>query len=193
MPLPAPMRLFLAVPLPADVQASIRQSTATLRKSAPSIHWIRAEGLHVTVKFLGERPDAEVSAIVAATRDVVTTTAPLDLVIGGGGAFPNFHAPRVVWLGMRNAHPLVFLAGAIDACLAPLGIAPERRPFHPHVTVGRVRAPLPRDEGARLAGALWAQGGQWPLRVTHLELMHSTRSAEGSAYVPVGTMNLEGA
>ncbi|MFN8572253.1 MAG: RNA 2',3'-cyclic phosphodiesterase [Gemmatimonadaceae bacterium] len=142
------MRLFIAINLTAEVQQAIDAVVAPIRDQAPSIRWVSVERLHVTLKFLGEQEAATVPALHAAL-DGVARTAPLGACrFTGFGVFPNFRAPRVVWIGVQ-APGLVEFAGALDAALAPIGIAPEARRFAPHLTVGRVNqavSPRERDD-----------------------------------------------
>lgn len=91
---------------------------------------------------------------------------------------------------MANASPLATLAARTDAALAPLGIPAERRPFRPHLTLGRVKRALSPDEGAALAAEMRALVGRWPLHVAQLELMRSEVAPGGPRYASLGTISL---
>ncbi|MCC6929216.1 MAG: RNA 2',3'-cyclic phosphodiesterase [Gemmatimonadaceae bacterium] len=132
------MRLFVAVTLPDDVRESIARATAELRSAAPRVRWVRPEVLHLTVKFLGERPHGDERRIGDALRPSLAQASGCDATIRGAGAFPNFRRPRVVWLGMHPLAPLAAIARHVDDSLLALGIARESRPFRAHVTLGRV-------------------------------------------------------
>ena len=100
--------------------------------------WVRVDGLHLTLRFLGptldERQPALAGAIVGTARGV----APFRIVLSGGGAFPDMRRPRVLWIGIgEGAAQLGDLARRLDAQLAPLGWPPEGRPFAPHLTLAR--------------------------------------------------------
>ena len=112
--------------------------------------WVRVDGLHLTVRFLGATPDvrqpALAAAIVAATRGV----APFRVVLSGGGAFPNPNRPRVLWIGIDEGAPqLAELARRLDDLLQPLGWPRESRPFAAHLTLARTDGVPGADERAR--------------------------------------------
>ena len=184
------MRLFLAVNLPDDVRDGVASATQRARATHPGVAWVQPSLLHLTVKFIGERNAELVPRVVDAARAAAAAVAPFESALAGGGAFPNFRAPRVVWIGMANASPLVALAARLDAALVPLGIPAERRPFRPHLTLGRVRRALSPDEGEGLAREMRALAGRWPLPITHVDLMRSELSSAGPRYTSVATFAL---
>src|SRR5690606_8650349 len=135
----ARVRLFFAVKLPADEQEQLHDATARLRATDLPVRWVPPEHLHVTLKFLGTVAEPLVAAVQDAGARAAAGLAPFDARLGGIGAFPNVRRPRVVWVGVRDAEPLLRLHAALEQALAPLGFAPEDRAFQPHVTLGRVR------------------------------------------------------
>ncbi len=153
---PGTSRLFVAVPVADDVRASVGElmeavAGGPIEERLPGQpRWVRVDGLHLTVRFLGATPDErqpELSAALAATtRDV----APFRVVLTGGGAFPNPVRPRVLWIGIgEGADQLANLARRLDEELRPLGWPPEGRPFEPHLTLARTDGVPGADERAR--------------------------------------------
>jgi RNA 2',3'-cyclic 3'-phosphodiesterase len=141
---PGTSRLFIAVPVADDVRAAIgevmsRVAGAPIEDRAyGQPRWVRVDGLHVTLRFLGPTPDArqqEVGAVVAeATRGV----APFRVALSGAGAFPNPYRPRVLWIGItEGAGELGAIAARLNDALAKLGWTPDDRPFAPHLTLAR--------------------------------------------------------
>lgn len=112
--------------------------------------WVRVDGLHLTLRFLGATPDDRqrdvATAIAAAARGV----SPFGVVLSGGGAFPNPARPRVLWIGIAEGAPeLAQLARRLEERLKPLGWPPEGRPFEPHLTLARTDGVPGADERAR--------------------------------------------
>lgn len=167
------MRLFFAITLPDAIRDALAQETAELRAEIRSITWVAPQLLHITMKFLGECDETALDGIQRVARSVATSAQPISLSLGGGGAFPNFLAPRVVWIGMHNAAPLITLAAKLERSLEPLGFAAEARPFRAHITLGRVKSALSRTDASRLEHGLRALHGVWPLRVSLLSLIQS--------------------
>ncbi len=150
------MRLFVALDIPEDVRAALGSLVNRLREQLRGARWVRIEGAHVTLKFIGEIPTNKMKNIKAALRSV-TFPAPIKIIFSGLGFFPNERRPRVLWAGIEAGPALGALATAVDASLEPLGIAREQRPFSPHLTLARLDSSknLSRlHEGIAASGAL---------------------------------------
>jgi 2'-5' RNA ligase len=118
------------------VRASIIQFIDVLRKSFPNTRWVRPEGIHVTLKFIGELGEERVPGIKLALGEILSP-APVDLTFHGVGFFPSERRPRVFWVGIDYSANLVEIAAEIESRLEPLGIARETREFRPHLTLAR--------------------------------------------------------
>ncbi len=102
------------------------------------MRWVRIEGLHLTLRFLGPTLDERRPAVEAAMRAAAAGARPFPIRIGGGGAFPSPARPRVLWLGVTTgAEQLAALAGDLATALAAAGWPPEERPFRAHLTLAR--------------------------------------------------------
>ena len=131
-------RAFVAVVPPAEVAEAVTDRVASARRDDDGMRWL-AEW-HVTLEFLGRVEDADelAAAIGAAVADLPAARVRL----GGAGAFPKPARATVAWIGVTEGAPaFVGLAAAVDQATGTLGHPPERRPFHPHVTVARARRP----------------------------------------------------
>ena len=130
-----------------------------LCKKKASVHskgvrWVRSEGLHLTLKFLGDVEDSKVQGIADALNKAVQGIAPFQLALHGCGAFPNLRHPRIYWVGIdQPPAALVDLHSRVENCLEELGYAREGRAFTPHLTVGRVKS----GEGIEAVSAQWSQ------------------------------------
>ena len=143
------MRLFVAIDIPREIRDALATFLKDLRGIAPEAKWVRAENLHVTLKFLGETAPEKVSAIVN-TLSSLRTAQPVSLEFRGMGFFPNEKRPRVFWSGMDASANLKALAEDIDRSLHQLGFPLEQRPFTPHLTLARFNPPglLPKLSSA---------------------------------------------
>ena len=129
------MRIFIALDIPAEIRSQIREYMERGRPYAPEARWARPEGLHVTLKFVGEVSEAKVQEIKSAL--VAVKAQPFDVTFSGAGFFPTAKSPRVFWIGVEGGEPLPRLARAIDDTTHRLGIAKEERAFSPHLTLAR--------------------------------------------------------
>ncbi len=133
------LRLFVACELPPEMRAALASLQEALReKGAPRLRWVRPEGIHLTLKFLGAVPQEKVAAIREALAPTVQGIPPLALSLAEVGTFGDRRGPRVVWVGMEgDLEPLARLQQRVDKALEPL-FPPERRAFSPHLTLARV-------------------------------------------------------
>lgn len=138
--LDATWRLFLAVPLPADVQTLLTSEVAELSARDWPVRWIQPEMAHLTIRFLGESDREHAELLRMALPAVVNAEPAFDLRTAALGVFPNFRHPRVLWLGLHGpAHRLERLVAQVDAAVADLGFGGRDEVYHPHITLGRVR------------------------------------------------------
>lgn len=153
---PETSRLFVAVPVSDGVRAAVgelmeRVAGAPIAERAyGQPRWVRVEGLHVTLRFLGATPDDRQPALAAALREAAAGVTPFEIALGGGGAFPNPSRPRVLWIGIQSgAEELADLARRVSDLLRPLGWPPEDRPFSGHLTLARTDGVTGAGEHAR--------------------------------------------
>jgi len=135
------MRLFVAIDLPAEVVANLEDLVARLRATA-RINWSRPSNLHLTTKFIGEWPQSRLAEMKAALGEL-TGRQPIPIQVRGLGFFPNSRAPRVFWAGVHAPPDLADLARDTDRALERLGAPSERRPYSPHLTLARIKEPVP--------------------------------------------------
>jgi 2'-5' RNA ligase len=129
------MRLFIALDIPAEIRQRMSEYMGHARSYAPEARWARVEGLHVTLKFVGEASDALVEQIKSALTAI--KAAPFQVKFETVGFFPNAKGARVFWIGVNGGEPLAQLAARVDAALEKLGIEREEKAYHPHLTLAR--------------------------------------------------------
>ncbi len=140
------IRAFIAIAIPDAVKASIGAAVTELRERNRGIRWVKPEGLHLTLKFLGDIPEETMPPFSVDLDKVSGVSRPLSFSLAGFGAFPDVKRPRVVWVGLDgDIAELATLAKSIDRVCAKYGIAEERRPFSGHITLGRLKIPTMVD------------------------------------------------
>ena len=179
------MRCFLAIELPPDVRArlaALQERFATLNRE---VRWTRVDQIHLTIKFLGEVPDPDVPRVCEIASQVARQHSPFELEVKGTGCFPPRGPARVVWAGLAELPPpLVEYHKAIEAACAEMSIKPEDRPFHPHLTIGRVRDQRGAHQVRRGVDQESSfQGGRFA--VNELVLFQSILSPSGPTYIPL--------
>jgi 2'-5' RNA ligase len=152
-----------------------------LKQTGADVKWERSEKLHTTVKFLGETDPSLMPAITSVIRRECALHPRFQAKYKGLGSFPTTERPRVLWIGLEDPRgSLSRLQKSIDAATTPLGFKPEDRPFHPHVTLGRVRSPYgAKDLLAKLQSLTFESE---PVMFTEIVLVTSELTPGGSVY-----------
>ena len=139
------IRTFIAIELPPEIKEAMAGVQAELRKSDADVGWVRPEGVHLTLKFLGDVEEKKVAELGDALREGLKGETPFILQAKGVGTFPTPRAPRVVWLGVEGeVTRLSALAKTVEEICANLKFPKEDRPFKAHLTLGRVKSPRGR-------------------------------------------------
>lgn len=138
------LRAFVAVDFPPG--EALRRLLQGLRATPARLRVVPPENLHITLKFLGDTEEAQVSELVAELHRAAEGLPPFTVTLQGTGTFPRRGAPRVVWVGLGGGDPLMALAGRVETRLEALGFPRDRRQFSPHLTVARVKGAEHRGE-----------------------------------------------
>jgi len=138
-------RTFIAIELPLEIRRLIRAHIDQLRSALPQVRasWSREDNLHLTLKFLGDVPISRIPDLSEACSIAIKSIASLKLVVKGCGRFPPHGKPKVLWIGFDEAETdesrLLQLHAAIEDSCAAHGFTREARPYHPHLTIARIR------------------------------------------------------
>jgi 2'-5' RNA ligase len=189
------LRLFIAINLPSELLQSLGDVQNRLRQhlSGLPLTWVRTEGIHLTLKFLGETDPRRVEGIVARLRTVAAAWPPFVVPVDGLGCFPDRRRPQVVWVGVQDPDgALQRLAAAVDEAMADLGWEREKRPFTGHLTLARVKRDAGNEERRRIGEhiAAFALSAPGLLPVQALHLMRSQLDPGGAVYSEVAVVPL---
>jgi RNA 2',3'-cyclic 3'-phosphodiesterase len=137
------MRLFTAIEITPEILLRLERLQSSLRPEA-FIKWSPLDNLHITTKFIGEWPESRLEELCASLK-ALAPREPFDVELKDLGWFPNERSPRVLWVGVHGNGALEDLAHATEDCLIKIGIPKEERPFTPHLTLARIKHPVPLD------------------------------------------------
>lgn len=184
LPNPTPtQRVFCAIELPLEIRERLIEHIKLLRESVPEVRasWERLEKLHLTLKFLGEIARDRIGMLSDAAGRAARRTRPFTLALADAGMFPPRGVPRILWIGIND------LSGALGELQHHLedegesaGFAREARPFHPHVTIARVRSPQGAPKLSELHQKLGFESIKFP--VQEIVVMKSDLGPGGSSY-----------
>ena len=177
----ATLRTFIALETPEAERKLFSQIQSTLKESDADVKWEHESKFHTTIKFLGDTKEDLLPRIKANIAEIGKEHSPFVLTFDSVGFFPNWHNPRIVWIGCNTHIPTVsHIKTRLDSILAPIGFEVENRPFHPHITLGRIKG----DNGVKhllsIAESLTFEPST--IEMKELILMRSTLRPEGSEY-----------
>jgi 2'-5' RNA ligase len=179
---PASLRLFVAFALPEEVRAAMRRRLARLRSLLPQSRWVDPDNAHLTLAFLGHHPEAKLEPLAAALRSTFARYPALSLRLHGGGTFPQGRPARVAWVGVKAPPEMQPLQHDVaDAAAGVLDWEPEKRPFHPHVTLTRCNPTWPRGQVERFHSEVQGSWGE-EFVATEGVLYRSRLSPRGAQY-----------
>lgn len=181
------IRTFIAVHV--NVTRSLRKVLDELAEMGRAVRPVSADGLHVTLKFLGDVPLNSVMSMAAAVDEATRDIEPFSIELRGLGAFPRPERPSVVWAGIEAAEPMHELAARLEERCALLGFAKENRPYHPHITLAYVKAKPPPGLAALLEA--YAETPLGVQNVTSVNLMQSEHTRDGPKYIAMHSAELD--
>lgn len=186
-------RVFCAIELSTSARASLTNHINRLRELVPHARasWSREENTHLTLKFLGEIQTSKLSRLSNAVSRAVAGAASFQVRVEETGVFPKPRAPRVLWIGVKDeSEKLVRLQSRLEEECSREGFATEDRPFHPHLTIARLRKP----EGARALAVAHTQMQFDPvaLQISECLVIRSEPGNAGSKYTVISRHRLEG-
>jgi len=188
-------RLFVAVPLPVEATAAVTDIVESVRAQplpvgAHDVRWVRLDGLHLTLRFLGPTPDAQLAPTIAALERAADATPSIEAALGGAGTFPPTGRPRTLWVGVSaGAEAIGELAAMVSRELEAAGWPGDARPFRAHLTLARSDGIA---VGRLVADRLIAAMGDRRIGfvIDRLGLYESVTGGGPARYVPVAEQGL---
>ena len=184
------IRCFIAVEISEEIRYQLKDILNQLKATDGDVKWVRPEATHLTLKFLGDVSTSQIEPIAEIVQKTVADFHQFQAHIVGSGAFPNFHRPRVFWLGIREGcDPLVKLANKFESNLLTLGFEKEKRSFKSHLTLGRVRSMRQIEKVQQVLSDIDID--TW-FDVDQIVFMKSDLKPTGAVYTPVHQFQLRG-
>lgn len=188
------IRAFIAIDFPVDIQEKLDLLVAQLKSRLGDVpvRWIPAKNIHLTLKFLGEVSTSNLDILYKIIQNESEKISGFEMSIGNLGAFPSTHRPRVIWVGVEAQPELFSLQRGIDNETSRLGYPLDKRPFSPHLTVGRVSRNA-RSSHLQLLDHVLSNckvGFIGATRVKSVHLYQSDLRREGAIYTRLYSINL---
>ncbi len=185
----AHVRLFIALSPPPPIRREISRCVQELEETRAQVRWEREGKFHCTLKFLGDVEDRTLPDILSRLATAAESSLPARVLFEQVGCFPDLHDPRVIWIGMTDPDRRVAaLQQNVEDAMALCGFDRETRPFHAHVTVGRVKGRAHIRELTTRIKSVTFQSREATL--AEIELIRSDLRPSGSVYTPLHTIHL---
>ena len=186
------VRAFVAADLRQEVTDELARVVSALGEAGiRGLRPVRPEGVHLTLKFLGNVVRSDIPAAASAISSVVRQHRPFTLDIGGFGAYPGEHSPRVLWAGVSGSEALLSLRADIEESLTSLGVAADSRPWSPHLTLARIRDGTSNRDRRRAWRALSdLEPVSRVTKVSSVSLVASRLTPKGAVYSTIETFEM---
>lgn len=188
------IRAFIAIDFSQEIQEKLDYLTGQLKTRLQDVpvRWVPAKNMHLTLKFLGEVSIANLEMLNSIIRVEADKQHKFEISVGDLGAFPSIHRPRVIWVGIEAPPELYSLQQGIESETSRLGYAPEKRPFSPHLTIGRVSRNANSNNIHQIANVLvdCKVGFIGATRVNSLHLYRSDLHPDGAIYTKIDSADL---
>jgi len=189
------IRAFIAIEMPSEIQASLEQVSANLAAELAGvpIRWIPAENIHLTLKFLGEISISNVELLKEILASEAGFHTAFEISVGELGAFPSQSRPRVLWVAVQAPPELQSIRSTLENETARIGYTREKRPFSPHLTLGRVSRNANSGEVRKVCEVLnkYTVGFLGAARVQDLHLFRSDLKPGGAVYTKLFSAHLK--
>ena len=190
----AVIRAFIALDLPPEVIQCLDDVSQQLREKligAP-VRWVPVENIHLTLKFLGDVSESNIDMLTDLLQSIVSNVKQFELSVGGLGAYPKPHRPRVIWVGVEAPPDLMIAQRSVESEMSRLGYARERRPFNPHLTLGRVSRHSTNQDVRNIADVIKSNnvGYLGSARVTAFHIYRSDLKPSGAVYTKLFSATL---
>jgi 2'-5' RNA ligase len=187
------MRLFVAVNFPAKIKNEIGSLIDDLKGIPADLKWVEAHNLHLTLQFLGNVSEAQITAVAEALKKSAEGVGPFTLKVSGVGAFPAREKPRVFWAGITGETGILLnLSRQVQREMKVLGFAPGKNRFSPHLTLARLRSSAGFPELIERAEKLAEKKDFGSAKIKTIELMLSELSPKGPKYFALASVPLTG-
>jgi 2'-5' RNA ligase len=186
----ADIRSFICIEVPEEILFRLKTLQKRLKGLSDGVRWVRPEGIHLTLKFLGDVDEGRLADVARGIETATRNIQPFEILLGGYGAFPNFRRPRVFWLGIQeDTGVLIRLQRRIEQELEKEGFSPEKRRFTPHLTLGRVKF---NENIAKVSQLLSEEDtGADRFRVSEVKLKRSDLLPSGAVYTTLYNIELK--
>jgi RNA 2',3'-cyclic 3'-phosphodiesterase len=185
------IRTFICLEIPESIKERIEKLQRELRQMEAQVSWVKPVNIHLTLKFLGDVPQAKIPTVSAAVNRATGSCSPFQVTVGEAGCFPSPRNPSVLWIGISQMpDTLRRLRDALEDELAREGFERESKKFNPHLTIARLRNPR---RAKPVAEALLARGfADESFQADEVIVMRSQLSPHGSIYTPQAVIALQG-
>lgn len=187
------LRLFLAIDIDNDGLDKIKQLQEYLKVYTKAVRWTTRETWHITLKFLGEVNQNTLNSIIPVCKNISNNFNPFEITLNSVGVFPDKRRPRILFIDSVPSSPLVQLQLLIETQFVDIGFTKEKRAFHPHITLGRVKEPSTLFTNSVVFLDKFDEEGKkfkHKFLAKHFCLYQSILLKEGPKYTPIQIFNL---
>lgn len=189
----ANIRTFIAAEVPSGIRATAERQIQGLQRAGAEFRWIQPAQLHLTLRFLGNMLDREIPELCRVVTEAVAGCEPIQVGVRGLGAFPNWHSPKVIWMGLGpDLRELQDLHRRVNQGLQKMGFPLERGDYRPHLTLGRIPAGGALDASVQTYLEAHLETDFGSMEIDEVVVFSSFLDREGTTHTPMATIGLDG-
>jgi len=188
------LRTFIAIEFPSEILRKIEKIINYFKSLTPeaSLKWVATENLHLTIKFIGDFPEDNLAQLKSTINESLQDVRQFTISVEGLGMYPSGKRPRVIWLGISQADPIIEIHQKLDDALQTLNVKPDHRKFSAHLTIARVRRRTEDEVVAEIGKTLseFKVGSLGEAKIDKFHLFQSELTPKGPIYTPLLTISL---
>jgi 2'-5' RNA ligase len=182
------IRTFIALPTTEEVQQRLGEVRRALERANAEVKWDDAAKYHITLRFIGDIDESLIPSLEESLHSNLIALKSFSYAFAGLGVFPNEREPKVVWAGVDDARYIAVLQSRVEQSCSMMGLSAERRPFHPHITLGRMKGP--RNRARLIEGINTVTFERISAVCNSVQIIKSDLRPEGSHYTILKTITL---
>lgn len=190
------VRAFIAIEVSPRLKEKLYKEIGPLREALPRsmVRWVNVGNIHLTLKFLGDTSRSDLEKLKRYLNEEVAGKKPFEIGVSGLGVFGGFSRPRVVWVGVKDNGKLLSLHSSVERVASRMGSEPERRPFAPHLTLGRVQHRISKSDKGRIRQEILSHEKLdfGTMQVNYLHCFESQLKSTGAVYRSLFSVKLKG-
>lgn len=181
------IRAFIAIELSLEIKAQLGILQERLKQFDAAVKWVKPDSMHLTLKFLGNISTSLISPLKDALETIGRETTSFQITLSKIGTFGKTDHPRVIWVGVKKGEKEILeIKRKLEERLEKIGIPLERRPYHVHLTLGRMKSSKNKELKKAVASLNADSSTTAKMTAFNVQLFKSAFTPKGAIHTCLG-------